>query len=363
VFASNVRKLAALNQPAALKHDFDWSGTRDSSYTFRSCPEARAKRIPTVVNKMRFGEGGKVVGMGHSFGGPWTENKLKRIDNYLDAYMTIFTGNSGASKLNTIYLDAFAGTGFRTSPGGDDLTEGLLFEDALEDPDADSLKKGSAYVALRTKPPFDRYIFVDQNPKHAESLATLRQAFPELAHRIAVEVADANTFLQDWCQKTDWKKDRAVVFLDPYGMQVDWSTIETIATTKAIDLWILFPLGQAVNRLLTRNGIPEGRQAQRLTRFFGTEDWKEAFYEEAESQLSIFDDVFGEETGYAKRTNFDAIGRFFVSRLEMVFAGVCANPLPLRNSKGVPLFLLCFAVANPKAVKPALSIANFLLKR
>ncbi len=301
--------------------------------------------------------------MGHSFGGPWTEDKLNRIDDYLDAYMTIFSGNPRASKLNTIYLDAFAGTGFRTSPVAEDRAEGSLFEDALEDPDADSLKKGSAYVALRTKPPFGRYIFVDRNPEHAESLTALRQEFPELADRILVRAADANTFLQDWCRHTDWAKNRAVVFLDPYGMQVDWSTIEAIAATKAIDLWILFPLGQAVNRLLTRNRIPEGGQAKRLTRFFGTEDWKEAFYEEADSQPSMFDDVFGEETGYAKRTNFDAIGRFFVDRLEEVFVGVSKNPLPLPNSKGVPLFLLCFAVANPKGAKPALKIANYLLRK
>ena len=238
----------------------------------------------------------------------------------------------------------------------------MLFEDALEDPDADALKKGSAYVALRTDPPFARYIFVDRNPAHAESLDALRKEFPKLAARISVRAADANTFLQQWCRETDWNKNRAVVFLDPYGMQVDWSTIEAIAATKTIDLWILFPLGQAVNRLLTRNGIPEGGQAQRLTRFFGTEDWKEAFYEEASDQPTMFG-MLGGETGFAKRTNFDAIGRFFVDRLEKVFVGVSKNPLPLRNSKEVPLFLLCFAVSNPKGAKPALRIANYLLKR
>jgi hypothetical protein len=76
----------------------------------------------------------------------------------------------------------------------------------------------------------------------------------------------------------------------------------------------------------------------------------------------MFDDVFSEDTGYAKRTNIDAIGRFFVSRLERVFVGVSQHPLPLRNSKGVPLYLLCFAAANPRGAKPALKIANYLLR-
>jgi three-Cys-motif partner protein len=177
-----------------------------------------------------------------------------------------------------------------------------------------------------------------------------------------VQAADANTFLQEWCRETDWNRNRAVVFLDPYGMQVDWSTMEAIAATEAIDLWILFPLGQAVNRLLTRNDIPGGGQAQRLTRFFGTEDWKDAFYEEASDQPNMFD-LLGEEAGYTKRANFDAIGRFFVERLEQIFVGVSKNPLPLPNSKGVPLFLLCFAASNPRGAEPALRIANHLLRR
>jgi three-Cys-motif partner protein len=146
--------------------------------------------------------------------------------------------------------------------------------------------------------------------------------------RISVHAADANAFLQEWCRETDWDKNRAVVFLDPYRMQVDWSTIEAIAATEAIDLWILFPLGQAVNRLLTRNDIPAGGQAQQLTRFCGTEDWKEAFYEEASDQPNMFD-LLGEESAYVKRANFDAIERFFVERLEQVFVGVSKNPLPL----------------------------------
>lgn len=41
-------------------------------------------------------------------------------------------------------------------------------------------------------------------------------------------------------------------------MQVEWKTIEAIAKAKAIDMWLLFPLGIGVARLLTNSGdIPE----------------------------------------------------------------------------------------------------------
>ena len=43
------------------------------------------------------------------------------------------------------------------------------------------------------------------------------------------------------------------------------------------------------------------------------------------------------------------------------FAGVAPNPLPLTNSRGNPLYLLCFACGNPKGCKPALDIATYIL--
>ena len=52
----------------------------------------------------------------HEFGGSWTEEKLSRLQEYLQAYMNIFSKNERARKLNPIYVDAFAGTGYRNAP-------------------------------------------------------------------------------------------------------------------------------------------------------------------------------------------------------------------------------------------------------
>ncbi|MCG3112125.1 MAG: three-Cys-motif partner protein TcmP [Candidatus Manganitrophus sp. SB1] len=171
-----------------------------------------------------------------------------------------------------------------------------------------------------------------------------------------IKSSDANIFLREWCEQTNWKKNRAVVFLDPYGMQVDWSTIEKIAATEAIDLWILYPLGQAVNRLLKREGPPTGGWADRLTRFFGSEEWKTRFY-----KLSPQETLFG-DSSLEKGADFDSLGNYFLERLGTVFTAVAKNTLALRNSKGVPLFLLCFAAGNPKGAKTAVGIANDILK-
>ncbi len=211
----------------------------------------------------------------HVFGGDWTTEKLERVRKYLCAYTTIFASNPKARLLKPIYLDAFAGTGYRADvrPESD---AGRFLDDAV-DPDAESFKKGSAKIALEVEPPFQRYVFVERRKGRVRDLETLRKAFPNKAHCVEIVHDEANAFLQRWCEETGWRQHRAVVFLDPYGMQVDWSTIEALANTRAVDLWLLFPLGVAVNRLLTRSEPPPRERGDALTRIFGTTAWRDEF--------------------------------------------------------------------------------------
>ena len=288
----------------------------------------------------------------HRFGGKWTEEKLGCLREYLNAYMGIFSRNVRASKLRTIYLDAFAGTGYRNLPAESKNQLGLF----VLDEDAASFQKGSAWIALETEPSFNDYVFIDLDVEHVKELEQLRAQFPAMANRIHIVQREANGFLSNWCAQNDWRFSRAVVFLDPYGMSVDWTTLESIAQTRAIDLWLLFPLGQAVNRLLTRDGPPDQDMAARLTRIFGTDEWKEAFYRSVKQQT-----LFGPIETVVKMADFKAIGDFFVARLKKIFAGVASNPLPLYNSKNVPIYLLCFAAANPRGAPTAIKIAQHLL--
>lgn len=283
----------------------------------------------------------------HCFGGDWTREKLERLSKYLCAYMKIFKGNERARYFSTYYVDAFAGTGHRVDH--EQPTDQCLFGDL----DAVEFQKGSATIALETKPPFDHYIFVDKKAEHIAELRTAVDGFNELDVDIIQD--DANAYLNDWCRCMDWNKNRAVAFLDPYGTQVDWETINGIASTKAIDLWLLFPLGQAVNRMLTKK-MPDPTWAKRLDRLFGTTEWRTEFYR-PRKQIGLFDKVEELE----KSATFDSIGNYFVKRLETVFAKVSQKPFALCNSKNIPIFLLCFASGNPKGSKTAVRIADDIL--
>lgn len=288
-------------------------------------------------------------GKAHTFGGDWTNKKQAILTGYLQAYATALKRFS----FHKVYIDAFAGTGYRTMQRDPVSSTGLLFPDLAEQA-PQQLLDGSARIALKTVPRFDSYVFIERSPDRCAALEGLRSEFR--AEDITISQGDANEQIRRICADAQWNMRRAVLFLDPYGMQVEWQTIEAVAHTKAIDLWLLFPLGIGVSRLLTRTGeIPASWRA-RLDSLLGTTDWYDEFYR-VEREPTLFG---AEEEHLIKATN-ETIGRYFVERLRSVFAGV-AEPGVLRNSSNCPLYLFCFAAGNAKGAPTALRIANHLLK-
>jgi three-Cys-motif partner protein len=288
--------------------------------------------------------------MNPQFGGSWTEEKLERLRKYLPAYMTLFKSNERARFFKTTYVDAFASTGYRTTTG----TSNTLFAE-MSEADVEGLRKGSVQIALESEPPFDNYLFIENSQKHTAELTRLVDQFPHKAIRVVQ--GDANIHLKQWCEETDWKANRAVVFLDPFGMQVEWETLEALAKTQAIDMWLLVPLGMGINRLLTRKKLPPKLWADKLTLTFGTDEWKERFYRTVETLT-----LFGEEEQTAKDADFAGMKEFIIERLNSIFTKVADNPLVLRNSHNNPLYLLCFAAGNPKGATPAIRIAQDILR-
>ncbi|MEQ1895165.1 MAG: three-Cys-motif partner protein TcmP [Planctomycetota bacterium] len=281
----------------------------------------------------------------HSFGGDWTEKKLHVLASYLRAYTTALR----RMPFKLEYIDAFAGTGHRTADTG---SAGPLFPDLEES--AQAWLDGSARRALKIDPPFHRYIFIERSSGRSQALESLKKEFPVLAPTIEVHAEEANVKIKDLCAG-DWRGRRAVLFLDPYGMQVEWETVRCIAKTQSIDMWLLFPLGIGVNRLTTTSGdIPPPWRA-RLTALLGTDEWYDAIYRHERAPT-----LFGDEEAVVK-ASMEVIGGYFVDRLKKVFSGVAENPLVLRNSKNSPLYLLCFAAGNPRGAPVALRIAKHLL--
>lgn len=290
----------------------------------------------------------------HRFGGAWTERKLSALRDYLLQYQVIFTKNPAAQKLHTVYVDAFAGTGHR-----DSRVDGSTFSLFGYGDEAQEYQEGSARIALSLTNKFHRYIFIDSKARHIHSLKEMvNHEFPECAQLCEFSHDDANTWLKTWCVQENWKAQRAVVFLDPYGMNVKWGTIEAIAETKAIDLWILFPFAIGANRMLPSEVLPDKEWGIILTEVFGTTEWIKRFYE-ARSETDLFGTPHNSIT---KIVGVDGILEFFLERLRNIFPHVAPKPMILFNSNKSPMYALCFAAGNPKGGKTAVKIASHLAR-
>lgn len=285
----------------------------------------------------------------HTFGGRWTDIKLVRVIRYLEAYMKVMK----YQPYRLAYIDAFAGTGYRThsAQGPDDLD---FF------PEFAKVQTGSAAAALSVTPPFHHYWFIEKNRVYFEKLLELKAKVP-VGSAADFLNEDANDAIPRICSNTDWSTTRAVAFLDPYGMQVKWKTIEAIAETRAIDLWWLFPSHMGVGRMLPWNGVIAENWKGTLDEALGTDKWQPAFYESIEESQG---DFFSPSPNRLERVfTATSIERFLIARLSELFPGVASRPVHiLINNR--PAYQLYFAMANPSenARNRALAIANWLIE-
>lgn len=283
------------------------------------------------------------------FGGKWTLEKLDCLHRYLKSYMLVMKNQS----FKTGYIDAFAGTGY-TRFREKETTSDVLFQGDMAEPEAEQFRKGSARFALDVEPPFDSYIYIEKNLQRAQELEKLKAEYPAQREHIQIYTDDANERLSKLCGPgKNWASHRAVLFLDPYGMQVDWTTIERIASTQAIDLLLLFPLGMGVMRLLRNDAQITPQNADRLTRLFGTDEWRNRFYKAEPEQ-----NLFGDDPGTIKVATFETITNFWLERLRTIFPHVAPKGRVLCNSCNSALYLLCFAAGNQKGGSVALRIIN-----
>jgi three-Cys-motif partner protein len=269
-----------------------------------------------------------------SFGGEWSNTKLAALKDYLDSYAKVLKN----APFKTVYIDAFAGAG--TEEESDDESQ---------------YRHGSPLIALETVPQFDHFIFIDKDPAKLNRLQSQVEERGHATRSIEYLPGDANEKLVGLCKSVNWASHRAVAFLDPFALQVRWETIQAIARTRAIDMWLLFP-AMAVNRMLTRSGEIDPSWERRLDLTFGANSWKSAFYGKEDP------DLFGHEKVVKASKPFDVLSKFVTLRLKHEFAAVHSEPLILKNSTGTPIFLFCFACGNPRGSGPALRIANHIIR-
>lgn len=282
----------------------------------------------------------KVLGLGvMEFGREdWTERKLEILRRYLDAYTTALK----KQPFQLMYVDAFAGTGkvkLRTADRG-----GQKFID------------GSARIAASiSDKPFDKLIFLEKDPKRCNALKK-RLNGKHKDRKIKVVNTDANIYLRKLCCKwkdagADW---RGVLFLDPFATQVEWKTVEAVASTQALDTWIWFPVS-AICRMLPRDKRPDPKLEGRLTKVFGDKSWKDLYHDDP--QRNLFEEPSIRDPGV------QLIRNAYEEKLRGAFGNRLLDcSKPFANSKNSPFFDLIFCAGNERGIKVSHKIAKYLLK-
>lgn len=262
--------------------------------------------------------------------GPWARQKLDGLEAYLDAYTTALS----KQPFDLYYIDAFAGSGKSRLRGysDEDATTSPFLDEAFDAGEIEFIE-GSPRRALGLMRPFKKCFFFDADPVRAQILANIGRDYP--GREYLVEIGDGNQLIRDLLPRIDSRDTRGVAFLDPYGQHLHWRTIEALAATKRFEVIVNFPLGMAINRLITRSGdIPANWRAD-LDACFGSNEWERLVYDDTPT-------LFGDTERQKAENAGKRLLEYYVGRLKGIF-GHAATPSLVRNTRGAPIYYMLWA--------------------
>ncbi len=292
------------------------------------------------------------------FGDEHTRRKLETVQRYLQAYTTALKRQS----CNLLYVDACAGSGSSMPKMGMEKEHpDQTYLDGLSRRvvDTDGIIVGSALRALSVNPPFHRYLLNDVKEANVNALRShIESDHADFKERVTLTRLDANAMLVELCHSENWRETRAVVFIDPFGLQIDYSTLQMLGSTQAIDLWYLVPVF-AMYRQISGEGQINPDGGPRVDAALGTADWRKLAVVEEQSH-----DLFNQPQFRSKRAvNIAWFEQVAHQRIGAAFGGrVLKETLPLGRN-GIQEFSLMFAWANPsEKAKLAAKLAKAVLE-
>jgi three-Cys-motif partner protein len=283
-----------------------------------------------------------------AWGGPWTTKKLNAFEDYVKAYLKIMSSNK---HWKLVYFDGFAGSGIRRNKTNTSLFAGLDISE-----EETNVYKGSAerLVSMEAPNVFDYYYFIEKNEKSKELLKKRLSGLPaSFSKTLVFRQGDCNDEILKLGNALRAGQLAALVFLDPFGMQINWESIASLQNTRS-DIWILIPTAVIVNRLLDNEG--KLNNLKKLTSFFGMPESaiREKFYPKTD-----YTDLFGNTITKNEKVldPINKIAEVYCSNLRLLWKHV-SKPLRLNNRNGAPLFHFVFASNNATALK----IAEYIIQ-
>jgi len=276
--------------------------------------------------------------MKNKFGGSWTEKKIIILEKYVKAYLIIMAKH----KFHLTYFDGFAGSG--------DIKIGS--KDSYKTIDG----AGKRVIQITDPIGFNIYYFVEKDPKKRD-LLDLDLKNTSSNPNIFTVADDCNDALIRFATFIAADKSRrGLVFLDPFGMNLDWTTLKSLKGLN-VDLWILCPTGVGANRLLKKDLDISEAWWDRLERFFGItrSNITSSIYQD-----TVRTDLFGEEitsTTKASKAN-NKLFDIYRNKMRDLFK-YTSDPYVMVNKNRSTMFHFFCASNNEFAIK----IANDIMKK
>lgn len=273
--------------------------------------------------------------------GSWSREKLQMLEQYLAAYVSILSTDRGKQYCSDFhYIDAFAGA-----------TEHI-------DKETGEYVDGSPRVALKTQPPFASYTFIEKNRNRVKNvLEPLAAEFS--THVITPLYGDCNErILQDVLPQfpsRKWKQPSKLgfIFLDPYGTNLEWKTVEAIGKAGTFDVFINLSVMGVMRQA---PGKPPLQDVQdRISQFMGGSDWFNLCY-----QTSPYLALPGLDMASHMRMHdgvADKLANCYKQKLETCFKHVTPFKM-MYSSKNSPIYALIFASQAETAKKKMQAILN-----
>lgn len=274
--------------------------------------------------------------------GPWSEVKLNLVAEYLQAYSTIMNSQKIKGWLAGYhYVDAFAGAVIAKAKGSN-----------ADEEETERYIEGSPLRALQIDPPFDAYWFIDRSRSRSRKLTELQLSCPD--KDIRVHRGDCNEILRAQVipHINYSSRQKGVVFLDPYGLQVEWATVAALAKAGTFDIFVNFPV-MGITRLLKRVERPDEAALQEIERIMGDTEWVNGLYRPV-----IQPDIWG--TKVMERDVIQAawLAEQYAKRVGSLFKYV-SESIVMYNRRNAPLYSLFLASHKEVAVK----IVNDITKK
>ena len=142
---------------------------------------------------------------------------------------------------------------------------------------------------------------------------------------------DCNAVAADIAAKID-PKSLCPAFLDPTGLHVKFSTIETLTKGKQVDLIIHFSHGESIKRNIA--GASATFKSQ-MDEFFGGDEWRAIYEKNRANPINLTNDLL------------------VLYQAKLAKIGYKMEPddaVLVKNTKNVPMYSLIFASKHPRGM-------------